>query len=382
MHKLYPAAYQTAKTTAKALWENFIIHYSFPEQLHSDQGRNFESRVIKELCALANVKKTRTTPYHPMCNGSVERFNQTLLKMLGTLEEDKKADWKTHVGPLVQAYNSTKSDATGYSPHFLMFGWHPRLSVDIFFGIDNNQASAENPSSYVDKLRTRMQYSYKAAAQESAKNSLQQKQRYDRRVREHRLEVGDRVLVRKVGLIGKNKLADKWEQDPYLVIKIPDNEIPVYRVKRENGQGPTRTLHRNFLLAFTSIPPVNPTSKSSHSDIQSPSCVDSAPAETDSCQTSDSDESESMIYLRPRRVTQPTLGSPIPTANASPVRTPQSNRAFSPEQLATPPTVGVETPETPPLRRSERQRRPPDWYGDRLSFQQYAADQDIEVFWV
>ncbi|KAL5004768.1 hypothetical protein ScPMuIL_018224 [Solemya velum] len=116
------------------------------------------------------------------------------------------------------------------------------------------------------------------------------------------------------------------------------SELSTEQVKRENGQGPTRTLHRNFLLAFTSIPPVNPTSKSSHSDIQSPSCVDSAPAETDSCQTSDSDESKTMIYLRPRRVTQPTLGSPIPTANASPVRTPQSNRAFSPEQLATPPT--------------------------------------------
>jgi len=69
--------------------EQFIVYYSFPERLHSDQVRNFESRLIKELCKLADVKKTRTTPYHPMGNGSAERFNQTLLKMLATLDENK-----------------------------------------------------------------------------------------------------------------------------------------------------------------------------------------------------------------------------------------------------------------------------------------------------
>lgn len=78
--------------------------------------------MIRELCKLLWIKKTRTTPYHPMGNGSVETFNQTLLKMLGTLEHDQKVDWKSHVATLVQAYNATKSDATGFSPHVLMFG--------------------------------------------------------------------------------------------------------------------------------------------------------------------------------------------------------------------------------------------------------------------
>ena len=72
--KAIPCKIQAANATAKALFEHFILFYSFPEQLHSDQAKNFESRVIREMCKLANVQKTRTTPYHPMGNGSAEQF--------------------------------------------------------------------------------------------------------------------------------------------------------------------------------------------------------------------------------------------------------------------------------------------------------------------
>lgn len=140
--------------------------------------------------------------------------------MLGTLEEDQKADWKSYVAPLVQAYNATKNDSTGYSPHFLMFGWHPRLSVDAFFGNDPGQLGASEPTSYVSKLKERMKYAYEAARAEASKSAAKNKDRYDRSIRESRLEVGDRVLVMKVGLQGKHKLADKWEQEPYLVVHI------------------------------------------------------------------------------------------------------------------------------------------------------------------
>lgn len=83
---------QKAKTVAKALWRSFFVHYGIPERLHSDQGRDFESAVIQELYQLLGIRKTRTTPYHPRGN-PVERFNRTLLEMLGTLrKEDKKSN--------------------------------------------------------------------------------------------------------------------------------------------------------------------------------------------------------------------------------------------------------------------------------------------------
>lgn len=80
-----PTRNQTAKSTAEAFYNNFILQYGLPKRLHSDQGANFESKLIRELCDLTGIEKSRTTPYHPMGSGLTKRFNRTLLQMSGTL---------------------------------------------------------------------------------------------------------------------------------------------------------------------------------------------------------------------------------------------------------------------------------------------------------
>lgn len=262
-----PSKNQTARTTAKLLFDSFISHYGFPSRLHSDQGRNFESEVIRELCKLAGVEKTRTTPYHPQGNGMPERFNETLLNMLGTLEEEQKSNWKAHLPTMVHAFNSTRHDSTGFTPHFLMFGRHPRLAIDAVLGIEPDKGFSKDKSSYVSDLKNRLQFAYKVASREARKQGLRHKKRYDLRVREAKLEVGDRVLVRNVGIRGKNKLADRWEKDVHVVVDQPDPDLPVYNVKREHGQSQPRLLHRNLLLPFMGIPLQIPTSKQSASAV-------------------------------------------------------------------------------------------------------------------
>jgi len=102
-----PTKNQTARTTAHALFHNYFVHYGFPEKLHSDRGQNFLSKVIQRLCKIAGIRRTHTTPYHPQGNGQCERFNQTLLQMLGTLPNERKSDWKSAIPSLVHAYNCT-----------------------------------------------------------------------------------------------------------------------------------------------------------------------------------------------------------------------------------------------------------------------------------
>lgn len=143
---------------AKCLWENFLVHYGFPEKLLSDQGPDFESHTIKELCSIAGIQKVRTTPYHPRGN-PVERFNRTLLQMLGTLENKDKSHWREFVKPLVHAYNCTRNDVTGFSPYELMFGRQPRLPVDLAFGLPMSQ-ELKSHSQYVHDLKGRLEESY------------------------------------------------------------------------------------------------------------------------------------------------------------------------------------------------------------------------------
>lgn len=86
-----------------------------------------------------------------------------------------------------------------------------------------------------------------AAAAEKARTK--QRETYNT-VRGGIVRVGHRVLVKIVSLDGKHKLADKWEQEPYSVIAQPNEDIQVFTVRKENGEGRTRTLHRNLLLPF------------------------------------------------------------------------------------------------------------------------------------
>ena len=245
-----PTRNQTAHTTARVLFENYFVHYGFPAKLHSDKGANFESKVIKKLCNLAGITKTRTTPYHPMGNGMVERFNKTLLNMMGTLPEEKKGNWAAHVPTLTHAYNAAVHESTGFSPYFLMFGRHPRLAVDAFLGLKENRSQKD----YADKLKERLKTAYKKATEEMKKKGVKYKHYYDQKVRNATVEAGDRVLVKKVGIKGKHKLADIWEPYTYVVVKQPMQDIPVFSVQKEGSTAKPKLLHRNMLLPFYGLP--------------------------------------------------------------------------------------------------------------------------------
>ena len=124
---------QSAKQVAKVLWDKYFCVYGFPERIHSDQGPSFESELIAELLRTAGIRKSHTTPYHPMGNGSVERFNRTLGNMIRALSPEAKMNWPRHLQTLTFMYNCTIHETTGYAPFYLMYGRIPRLPVDILF---------------------------------------------------------------------------------------------------------------------------------------------------------------------------------------------------------------------------------------------------------
>ena len=212
---------------------NFFIHDGFPNKLQSNRGANFESKIIKQLCKLPNIKKTRTTSYHPMGNGTVERFSKTLLSMLGAMTDKQKINWKEHVSTLTQAYKALLHESTGYSPFYLMFGRHPRLAI-AFFGLQDRDKKPKHHLNYAEQLKERMAMSYKEAGQQAAIKGQKCKKYYNEKVRYAVFEPGDRFLVRKVGIQGKLKLADLWEAEPYIIRSQHIPDMTMLRVEKEN----------------------------------------------------------------------------------------------------------------------------------------------------
>ena len=124
---------QTARTATETLRIGYFGLFSTAAYLVSDQGKAFTDHIITHLCELYGVQKLRTSPYHAQINGQVKRMNQTIICMIGKLEEDRKACWSEHLPELLMAYNAMCSAVTGYSPYYLLFNRRPRIPVDYLF---------------------------------------------------------------------------------------------------------------------------------------------------------------------------------------------------------------------------------------------------------
>ena len=178
----YKVSDKRAITIAKCLYDNYFRHYGFPRQLLSDQGREFCNDILKEMCYYLNIKKIRTTAYHPQSNGAVERVHQTLRRMIGKLDHKRRKHWPDHLATITHAYNSTRSQITGYSPYFLMMGHRPRLPVDLLFPTSRQLPETKGVHEYVKALHGRLREAFKAARNSSSQEAARHKCLYDTHV--------------------------------------------------------------------------------------------------------------------------------------------------------------------------------------------------------
>ena len=241
-----PTTNQTAITTARALCRHVFQQFGPPHQLHSDQGANFTSSLVKELCKLYGIRKSQTTPYHPAGNGACERFNRTLIQLLGTLAEEQKSHWPEYIAELVFLYNSTLHSATGYTPFYMMYGRHSRLPLDLALGTEATWTE-EPTDSWVLQHFERLQYAHQCARKNVQQTNVKQKQRYDATSTACPLIPGEQVLIKRQGPKAKGKLTDFWEDIPYVVVGQPNPHNPVYVVRPLGAGGKERVLHRNLL---------------------------------------------------------------------------------------------------------------------------------------
>ena len=234
---------QTAKTVTKVFYEHFIAVFGVLAKLLSDMGANFTSTLVEGLCAAFSIQKCRTTVYHTQCNGQVEHFHQTLFCMIAKLAHDKKAQWKQHLPELLQAYNSTPSAVTSYSPHYLMFGRCLCLPVDYYFPMVSAFKHSCHVPAYVVEVRRCFKEAYAEAHLQMNCKAEKQKQYYDRTMSTTQLVLGNMVLMKNDAYQGKQKVKDRWSETEYVVVCQIADGVPAYEVKDEAGN--VKTIHHN-----------------------------------------------------------------------------------------------------------------------------------------
>jgi len=136
--KKWPEAYtvpdREAETVVDALVEGMFSQFGDAVTIHSDQGRNFESRVFATMCERLGMHKTRTTALHPQSNGLAERFNRTLTQQLAIFTAEHQRDWDMHLPLVLMVYRSAVHDSTSCTPALLMLGQEIQTSAEVTFG--------------------------------------------------------------------------------------------------------------------------------------------------------------------------------------------------------------------------------------------------------
>ena len=248
----WPEAYalpnQEATTVASVLVREFISRSGTPLELHTDQGRNFESLLMKEVCKILGIHKTRTTLYHPQSDGMVERHNRTLASQLSMFVEENQSDWDEHVPMVLMAYRTAVHESTGLTPVKLMMGHELRIPLDLLYGLppDGTESCVTD---YGKELSERLERAHTFARERLAISNERMKNQYDVNPTSASFKRGDNVWLhtpqRKKGL--SPKLARNWKGPLTVVKKVNDL---VYKIQATPHSKPS-IVHRNRLQSYT-----------------------------------------------------------------------------------------------------------------------------------
>ena len=234
---------QEASTVSNALISLFS-RVGIPKEMLTDQGSNFMSELMREVCRLLQISRLRTSPYHAMCNGLCEKFNGVLKKMLKTYARSKPKTWDEYIPYLLFAYREVPNESTGFSPFELLYGRHIRGPLAVLKEEWEEPSTGQN-SVLGHLLDTREKM--KTMAEFATENEKQAKQKkklyYDRKARDRKLEVGQKVLI--LLPTHTSKLLASWK-GPFVVT---DKVSPVdYKVKVRGGK--EKVFHVNMLKVW------------------------------------------------------------------------------------------------------------------------------------
>ncbi|CAC5368609.1 unnamed protein product [Mytilus coruscus] len=192
----FPLKSKTASEVASKL-RSTICRFGVMEEIVSDQGGEFNSKITKNFTQSYGIKHVTTSPYHPQSNGTVERFNQTLKNMLNKMIDKNGEDWDLYLEEALYHYRTSKHYSTQYSPFYVMFMRQPVLPNESQFKnthCNHDEQDIEGAVNQMIKINDKIS---KDVVKNVNKSQQKQKESYDVR---HKVEnklylVRDKVLL-------------------------------------------------------------------------------------------------------------------------------------------------------------------------------------------
>lgn len=220
-------------TVAIALAEHFIYRFGCPRTIHTDQGTNFLSHIMKNIYKIFKIEHITSTAFHPESLGSLKRAHHVFIEYLKSYcQEDTWDEW---IKFAMFSYNTSVHSATKFTPHDLIFRQKARLPAEFA-----NGRVPRTFNQYFDDLMDKLSSTLAAAAENLEKAKKACKLRYDKNINPQTFEVGDSVYLFKEPKT--RKLLGTWV-GPYKVTQVfadHNAEIAISDARR-------KTVHTNKL---------------------------------------------------------------------------------------------------------------------------------------
>lgn len=237
-----PLITQDADSVARAFVHQIILKHGMNQNLTvlSDQGANFLSELFKNICKLLKIKKIQTTAFRPQGN-YIERSHSTLKDFLRCHINQDLDNWDTFIDYAVFTFNSSKNEATTYSPYQLLYGYE----VSIPTSLQKKPDTVYNYDNYYYELRYRLQRSHEIARESQLKTKYKTKANYDHKLRPLNVKLGDQVLLINNAKRGPGMKLQPHYCGPYTIIELISPTNVKIRLGRRD-----KIVHKNLLKPF------------------------------------------------------------------------------------------------------------------------------------
>jgi hypothetical protein len=245
-----PIPTKSAIEVATFIYEEILCRHGCPREILSDQGREFCNEVVNQLCQNFRVKHALSSPYHPQTNGLVERFNQTLCRMLAKYADLQEMEWDNLVGTALFAYRTRVHATTKHTPFFLVYGRDPIIPIDLEIAPYPTEPIAEEQEELVKRIfeiTEKLPEKIREVRKHVEKAQEQYKERHDKKIsKPPEFWIGDKVWSydSRRDSSHSRKLMPKWEGPYYIHEKL---SYDAYRLRTIDGNVLPTTHHGSRL---------------------------------------------------------------------------------------------------------------------------------------